>query len=201
MPPWRVAHYARAVPARLVVLASGAGTTFAALLQAAREPSYGGDVVALVVDRDGTGAQHKAEAAGVPVHVVRRDDFADRAGFDLAVERLVANLAPDLVVCAGWMKVLSPSFVQRFRTVNTHPSLLPAFPGSHAVREALAYGVTVTGCTVHRVDEGVDTGPVLAQAAVPVLEGDDEDSLRARIQGVERVLYVETIQRLIRESA
>jgi phosphoribosylglycinamide formyltransferase-1 len=99
-------------------------------------------------------------------------------------------------VLAGYMKVLGPGVVRRFRIVNTHPSLLPAFPGGHAIRDALAYGVKVSGSTVHEVDEGVDTGPILAQAVVPVVPGDDEDSLRGRIQASERVLYVQTIREL-----
>lgn len=189
------------MPARLVVLASGAGTTLQAVLDACRNPSFGAEVVAVGTDRSGTKAQRRADLAGVPSWTVDLASFATRTDFDAAVgERLAAD-APDLVVLAGYMKVLGPSVVRSFRIVNTHPSLLPAFPGGTAIRDALAYGVRITGCTVHQVDEGVDTGPVLAQAAVPVLDGDTEDVLRARIQAVERGLYVDTIGRLVAQVA
>ena len=131
--------------------------------------------------------------------MVALSEQPDRVAFDAAVAERIAAAEPDLVVLAGYMKVLGPTVVGRFRIVNTHPSLLPAFPGAHAIRDALAYGVRVTGCTVHEVDEGVDTGPILAQAAVPVVDGDDEDSLRARIQATERVLYLQTIRDLCSE--
>jgi formyltetrahydrofolate-dependent phosphoribosylglycinamide formyltransferase len=184
------------VPARLVVLASGAGTTLQAILDASRASDFPGHVVAVGTDRSGTLAERRASEAGVPVWTVALQDFADRGAFDDAVAARIAAAEPDLVVLAGYMKVLGASVVRRFRIVNTHPSLLPAFPGAHAIRDALAYGVTVTGCTVHEVDEGVDTGPILAQAAVPVVAGDDEDSLRSRIQATERVLYLQTIRSL-----
>lgn len=188
------------MPARLVVLASGAGTTFGAVLAAARNPAFGAEVVALGVDRDGTGAEQRARAAQVPAFRVRLGDHPDRSAFDAAVVAALAAHEPDLVVCAGWMKVLGPPVLARFRILNTHPSLLPAFPGAHAVRDALAAGAGVSGATVHWVDEGVDTGPVLAQAEVPVLPGDDEAALHARIQAVERPLYVATIGRLVRQE-
>ena len=140
--------------------------------------------------------RRRATDAGVPVWTVALTDYAERPLFDAAVADRIAAAEPDLVVLAGYMKVLGPAVVGRFRIVNTHPSLLPAFPGAHAIRDALAYGVKVTGCTVHEVDEGVDTGPILAQAAVPVVAGDDEDSLRGRIQATERVLYLQTIRDL-----
>jgi formyltetrahydrofolate-dependent phosphoribosylglycinamide formyltransferase len=189
------------VPARLVVLASGAGTTLQAVLDACLDPAFGAEVVAVGTDRPGTKAQRRAELAGVRSWTVELSSFADRSGFDAAVVEQLAADSPDLVVLAGYMKVLGPSVVRAFRIVNTHPSLLPAFPGGTAIRDALAYGVRITGCTVHQVDEGVDTGPVLAQAAVPVLDGDTEDVLRARIQAVERGLYVETIGRLVAQVA
>jgi phosphoribosylglycinamide formyltransferase 1 len=184
------------VPARLVVLASGAGTTLQAILDASRAPDFPARVVAVGTDRPATRAQQRARQAGVPTWTVALADQVDRAAFDAAVARRIAESAPDLVVLAGYLKVLGPAVVSRFRIVNTHPSLLPAFPGAHAIREALAHGVRVSGCTVHEVDEGVDTGPILAQAAVPVVPGDDEDSLRARIQATERVLYLQTIRDL-----
>jgi phosphoribosylglycinamide formyltransferase 1 len=192
------------VPARLVVLASGAGTTLQAILDACAGPSSGGGppvdarVVAVGTDRFGTGAELRARDAGVEVFTVRLADSADRDAFDRATADAVAAHAPDLLVLAGYMKVLGKPVIGRFPTVNTHPSLLPSFPGAHAVRDALAHGVKVTGVTIHWVDEGVDTGPIIAQAAVPVVSGDTEDTLRARIQAVERELYVDTIGRLAR---
>jgi phosphoribosylglycinamide formyltransferase-1 len=189
------------VPARLVALASGAGTTLQAILDACRAPSFGAEVVAVGTDRPGTRAEQRAQQHGVPTWTVALPDFASRAEFDAAVQQRLAADRPDLVVLAGYMKVLGPDVVRAFRIINTHPSLLPAFPGGHAIRDALAYGVRITGCTVHEVDEGVDTGPVLAQAAVPVLPGDTEDVLRARIQAVERSLYVDTIERLVAAPA
>jgi formyltetrahydrofolate-dependent phosphoribosylglycinamide formyltransferase len=182
------------VPARLVVLASGAGTTLQAILDASRAPDFPAEVVAVGTDRTGVAAVDRAGQAGVPVWTVPLSDYADRSEFDEAVAEAIAAHTPDLVVLAGYMKVLGPAVVRRFRIVNTHPSLLPAFPGAHAIRDALAYGVKLTGCTVHEVDEGVDTGPILAQAAVAIAPHDDEDSLRARIQAVERGLYVDTIR-------
>jgi formyltetrahydrofolate-dependent phosphoribosylglycinamide formyltransferase len=187
------------VPARLVVLASGAGSTLQAILDASHAPDFPGRVVAVGTDRPGTLAQSRAEQRGIPTWMVQLSEEPDRLAFDAAVAEQIAAGEPDLVVLAGYMKVLGPSVVSRFRIINTHPSLLPAFPGAHAIRDALAYGVRVSGCTVHEVDEGVDTGPILAQAAVPVVNGDDEDSLRARIQATERVLYVQTIRDLCSE--
>lgn len=153
-------------------------------------------VVAVGSDRPGARALQRAADAGVPGFAVPLG--ADRPAWDNALADAVAVHAPDLVVCAGFMRLLSASFLARFRVTNTHPALLPAFPGAHAVRDALAYGVKVTGATVHLVDEGVDTGPVVAQAAVAVLPGDTEASLHARIQDVEQPLYVDAVGRLAR---
>ncbi|XVQ12151.1 phosphoribosylglycinamide formyltransferase [Spirillospora sp. CA-255316] len=190
------------VSARLVVLVSGAGTNLQALLDACADPAYGAEVVAVGADRDGTGGVERAERAGLPTFTVRIPDFADRAAWDAALTEAIAAHEPDLVVSAGFMKILGPAFLARFggRTINTHPALLPSFPGAHAVREALAYGVKLTGCTVHFVDEGVDTGPVIAQEAVPVRWHDDEDSLHERIKQVERRLVVEVVGRLARDG-
>lgn len=186
-------------PARLVVLASGEGTTAQAIFDAVADPSYGASVVALGTDRPGARALERAEAAGVPTFCLPVGQ--DRAAWNASLLDTVTDLRPDLVVCAGFMRILAPAFVHAFRCVNTHPALLPAFPGAHAVRDALAYGVKVSGVTVHLVDEGVDTGPVLAQAAVPVLAGDTEATLQARIQDVERPLFVETVGQLARAHA
>ena len=153
-------------------------------------------------DRPGVRALERAHEAGVPAFAVALADSPDRAAWNAALADEVAAHEPDLVVCAGFMRILSADFLARFhgRVVNTHPALLPSFPGAHAVADALAYGVRVSGVTVHFVDEGVDTGPVIAQAAVPVEDDDDEASLQARIQGVERPLYVEAVGRLAREG-
>ena len=188
------------MPARLVVLASGEGTTLQALLDAAADPAYGCQVVAVGSDRPAARALERAAGAGVATFCVPLDAGADRAAWDAELADAVGRHAPDLVVCAGFMRILGPAFLARFRTVNTHPALLPSFPGAHAVRDALAYGVRLTGVTVHLVDEGVDTGPVVAQAAVPVLPDDTEADLHARIQDVEQPLYVDAVGRLAREG-
>lgn len=188
------------LPARLVVLASGEGRTLQAVLDATADPAFGAEVVAVGTDRDGVRAVERARTAGVEAFTVRLTDHPDRASWDRALAEEIARHEPDLVVCAGFLRILGRPVLERFpyRVVNTHPALLPAFPGAHAVREALAYGVKVTGVTVHLVDEGVDTGPVVAQAAVVVEPGDTEQSLHARIQSVEQPLYVETVGRLAR---
>ncbi|BBZ21983.1 phosphoribosylglycinamide formyltransferase [Mycolicibacter hiberniae] len=189
-------HVAPSVPARLVVLASGTGSLLESLLAAA-VADYPARVVAVGTDRDCRAVQI-AEAAGLPVFTVRMGDYPNRAAWDLALTEATAAHSPDLVVSAGFMKILGSHFLSRFlgRTVNTHPALLPAFPGAHAVPDALAYGVKVTGCTVHLVDAGTDTGPVLAQEPVAVLDGDDEDTLHERIKTVERKLLVDVLAAL-----
>jgi phosphoribosylglycinamide formyltransferase-1 len=188
-------------PARLVVLVSGSGTLLQALLDAP-SAELGAEVLAVGSDRAGVVGLRRAEAADVPTFIIPPDDYPDRHSWDVALAENVAAYSPDLVVSAGFMRILGPSFLARFpqRVVNTHPALLPSFPGAHAVRDALAYGVTLTGCTVHLVDEGVDTGPVLAQEAVPVEPGDDEDSLHERVKVVERRLLVEVVARLARSE-
>jgi phosphoribosylglycinamide formyltransferase 1 len=180
-------------PARLVVLASGAGSLLTSLLETARG-DYPGRVVAVGVDRD-CPAVEIATAAEVPVYLVRLKDHADRAAWDTALTEATTAHQPDLVVSAGFMKLLGPQFLSRYlgRIVNTHPALLPAFPGAHAVPETLDYGVKVTGATVHLVDAGMDTGPILAQEVVPVLDDDDEAALHERIKVVERRLLAEVI--------
>ena len=180
-------------PARLVVLASGTGSLLASLLESARG-EYPGRVVAVGVDRD-CSAVDIAKAADIPVFCVRLADHPDRAAWDDAITEATATYQPDLIVAAGFMKILGPQFLSRFigRIVNTHPALLPAFPGAHAVPAALEYGVKVTGCTVHLVDAGTDTGPVLAQEVVAVFDDDDEASLPERIKVVERRLLAEVI--------
>lgn len=186
--------------ARLVVLVSGAGSNLQALLDACRTSEYGAEVVAVGADRDGTGGVERARAAGLPTFVERVPDHAERDAWDAALTKSVAAYDPHLVVSAGFMKLLGPRFLERFPVVNTHPALLPAFPGAHAVREALAYGVRLTGCTVHLVDSGVDTGPIIAQRAVEVAEGDDEATLHERIKTVERTLLVDVVGRMARDG-
>ena len=189
-------------PLRVVVLVSGAGTNLQALLDASADPAYGVQIVAVGADRDGTLAIERARAAGAPTFVVRIKDFADRAAWDAALAQAVATHAPDLVVLAGFMKLVGATFMSKFdgRIVNTHPALSPAFPGMRGPRDALAYGVKITGCTLFVVDEGVDTGPIIAQASVPVLDGDDEQSLHERIKTVERQMLVDTIGKMAREG-
>ncbi|MFI6040137.1 phosphoribosylglycinamide formyltransferase [Nocardia sp. NPDC051321] len=181
-------------PATVVVLASGTGSLLRALLDEAATADFPAKIVAVGVDRTCAATEH-ADAAGVPHFKVALNDFPDRAAWDAALTDAVAGYAPDLVVSAGFMKILGPAFLARFggRIINTHPALLPAFPGAHGVRDALAYGVRVTGSTVHLVDAGVDTGPILAQEAVPVLPEDDEASLHERIKVVERRLLAQVV--------
>ncbi len=173
-----------------------------ALLAATLDDAFGARVAAVVSDRAGVRALDVASDAGVPTAVVRPADFPDRATWDEALTRTIASFSPDLVVCAGFMRLLGASTLARWpgRIVNTHPALLPAYPGAHAVRDALAAGAKVTGCTVMLVDEGVDTGPILAQAAVDVRDNDDEDALHTRIKAIERTLLVETVGRMVREG-
>jgi phosphoribosylglycinamide formyltransferase-1 len=182
------------------VLVSGGGSNLAALLAAHSDPAFGARVVGVLSDDPTAGGLDVARAAGVATAVVRPADFPDRAAWDLALANAVGVFGPTLVVSAGFMRILGASFLARFagRVVNTHPALLPAFPGAHGVRDALAYGVRVTGCTVHLVDEGVDTGPIIAQRAVEVLDDDDEASLHERIKAVERALLVDVVGRIAR---
>jgi phosphoribosylglycinamide formyltransferase-1 len=184
--------------ARLVVLVSGSGSNLQALLDAATDPRFPADVVAVGADVPDAYGLTRAADADVPTFVLEPSAYADRAAWTTALADAVAAHEPDWVVCAGFMRILGPAFVQRFagRIVNTHPALLPSFPGAHGVRDAMAYGVKVTGCTVHLVDEGVDTGPILAQASVAVRPDDDESSLHERIKTVERELLVETVAAL-----
>ena len=187
---------------RLVVLVSGTGSNLQALLDAAAGDGFGARVVAVGADRDGIAGLERARAAGIPTFVRRVKDFPDRAAWDQALAADCAQFAPDLVVSAGFMKLLGPDFLSQLgdRIINTHPALLPSFPGMNAARDALAYGVKVTGCTIFLVDEGTDTGPVVAQAVVPVHDDDDEAALHERIKETERSLLVQTVGRMAREG-
>ena len=180
---------------RFVVLASGTGTLLQSLLDATADPGFPAQVVAVGADVPDAIALDRATKAGVPTFVLPVEDFPSRTAWDDALTAAIAEWSPDWVFCAGFMRILGSATLSRFsdRIINTHPALLPAFPGAHAVRDALAYGVRVTGCTMHLVDEGVDTGPIIAQAPVHVDASDDEASLHERIKMAERSLVVGTI--------
>ncbi|MEW1548119.1 phosphoribosylglycinamide formyltransferase [Streptomyces tsukubensis] len=195
---------APARPARIVVLVSGSGTNLQALLDAIGDDpeGFGARIVAVGADRTGIAGLERAERAGLPTYVCRVKDYATREAWDRALADATAAYEPDLVVSAGFMKIVGKEFLARFggRCVNTHPALLPSFPGAHGVRDALAYGAKVTGCTVHFVDDGVDTGPIIAQGAVAVRDEDDEAALHERIKEIERALLVEVVGRLARDG-
>lgn len=190
------------MPARLVVLVSGTGTNLQALLDASTDPAYGATVVAVGADRVGTPAVRRAREAGVPVFELPLAQGADRAEWDAELADRVSSFDPDLVVLAGFMKLTGPAFLARFggRTINTHPALSPSFPGMHGPQDALAYGVKVTGATLFVVDEGVDTGPILAQTPVRVLDDDTAESLHERIKAAEQEMLVATVGRIARHG-
>jgi len=189
-------------PARLVVLVSGAGTNLQALLDACADPAYGAQVVAVGADRDDIEGLARAERAGVPTFVVRLKDHASRDDWDRALTEEVTAHEPDLVVLAGFMKLVGAAYLPVLgrRTVNTHPALSPSFPGMRGPQDALEYGVKVTGCTLFVVDDGVDTGAIVAQSAVPVEDDDTVESLHERIKVAERAMLVETVGRMAREG-
>ncbi|WP_202879198.1 phosphoribosylglycinamide formyltransferase [Nocardioides cynanchi] len=189
-------------PLRVVVLVSGSGTNLQALLDAASDPSYPVSVVAVGADRDAIEGLARAERAGIPTFVHRVPDFETREAWDEALTASVSSFEPDLVVSAGFMKLVGDAFLSRYagRFLNTHPALSPSFPGMHGPADALAYGVKVSGCTLFVVDSGVDTGPIVAQAAVPVLDGDSAESLHERIKTSERAMLVEAVGRIAREG-
>jgi phosphoribosylglycinamide formyltransferase-1 len=180
---------------RIAVLISGTGTLLQSLID---DPGRDYEIAVVAADRPASGLQ-RAMDAGIPTLVAAPSDYADRATWSEALADLLAGFSPDWVVSAGFMRILDATFLERFpqRVVNSHPALLPAFPGAHAVADAIAYGVKVTGCTVHLVDSGVDTGPIIAQRAVPVEPGDDEDSLHERIKQVEWQVLPEVVNRLV----
>jgi phosphoribosylglycinamide formyltransferase-1 len=178
----------------VVVLISGAGSNLLALLKAAENPLYPVRVLAVGSDRPAEGLAH-AELFGIPTFVVERERFANAESWSQKLQENIQHFTPDVIVLAGFMKILPPSFIEAFdsRIVNTHPSLLPLYPGAHAVRDALLAGARESGCTVHVVDQGVDTGPIIAQRSVTIMSSDDESSLHERIKVVERELLVETV--------
>jgi phosphoribosylglycinamide formyltransferase-1 len=192
-----------AVPRRrIVVLASGGGSNLAALMTACRDPAYGAEVVAVGADRDGIGALEIARSAGIPVFVEAVGDHPDRVAWDAALTRAVTAYEPDLVVSAGFLKLVGPEFLAQFgdRYLNTHNALLPSFAGMHGPRDALDYGVRVSGATLFFVDAGVDTGPIVAQVAVPVEVDDTVETLTERIKVAERRQLVDVVGRLVREG-
>nr|WP_202798092.1 phosphoribosylglycinamide formyltransferase [Serinicoccus profundi] len=184
--------------ARVLALVSGSGTLLEAVLQACTDPGYAVDVVAVGADREGIEGLERARRRGIPTFVEPVSAHPDRSAWDAALAARIDAHDPDLVLSAGFMKILGPAVLGSHRVVNTHPALLPAFPGAHAVRDALAHGVRVTGCTLHEVDAGVDTGPILAQRAVNVLPGDTQESLHERIKVVEREMLVAALPGLAR---
>lgn len=188
------------MPARLVVLVSGTGSNLEALIEASAAASYGAQVVAVGSDRPGIRALEIAAASGTAMFVRQLSDYQQRTDWDDELTSAIAEHQPDLVVCAGFMKILGASTLKAFegRIVNTHPALLPAFPGANAVRDALDYGVTMTGATVHVVDGVLDGGPIVAQVAVAVEPGDDEATLHERIKIAERQLLVDAVGRMAR---
>ncbi len=183
---------------RVVILLSGAGTTMAPVLAAAAGETFGAVVAAVGSDRPSAPGLDLAAEQGVATFVVNATEYPDRVAWSAALADAVAGYHPDLVLCAGLMRILDPLFLDRFpgRVVNSHPSLLPAFPGAVAVSDALAYGVRITGATLHLVDAGVDTGPIIAQVPVPVLADDDESTLHERIKTAERQMLLDLIPRL-----
>jgi formyltetrahydrofolate-dependent phosphoribosylglycinamide formyltransferase len=188
--------------ARLLVLVSGSGTNLQALIDACAEPAYGAEVAAVGADRDGIAGLERAAARGIPTFVVSVKEYATRDQWDAALTEACARHSPDLVVSAGFLKLVGPRFLAEFggRYINTHNALLPAFPGIHGPRDALAYGVKLAGATLHFVDGGVDTGPIIAQVAVPVLDDDSEESLTERIKQAERRQLVSYVGRMVREG-
>jgi phosphoribosylglycinamide formyltransferase-1 len=187
---------------RLVVLVSGSGTNLQALLDAAADPAYGARVVAVGSDRDDIEGLRRADRLGVETFVHRVGDYESRAEWDVALAATVASYAPDLVVCAGFMKLLGPAFLAEHagRTLNTHPALSPSFPGMHGPADALEYGVKVTGCTLFVVDGGVDTGPIVDQRTVRVHDDDTAETLHERIKVEERRMLVESVGRMARQG-
>jgi phosphoribosylglycinamide formyltransferase-1 len=181
---------------KLGLLASGSGSNLQAILDAIASESLDAEAKIVIVNVPGAKALERAKAAGVRTAVIAHRDYSDRASFDAALGQALDEAGAEWIVLAGFMRVLTPGFIARYsrRILNIHPALLPAFPGVHAQAQALAYGVKVSGCTVHFVDEGVDCGPIIAQRAVMVEDGDSVESLTARILRQEHQVYVQVLQ-------
>ena len=185
---------------KLAVLISGRGSNLAAILRAIESKQCAARVVLVLSDRPDAPGLDLAQQRGIASAVVRVSEHADRAAWDAALAARAAEAQPDLVVLAGFMRLLGPAFLARFpqQVINVHPALLPLFPGKSGPADAIAAGMRMSGCSVHVVDAGVDTGPIIAQAAVPILPGDDAERLHARIQRVEHVLLPRVINALAR---
>lgn len=185
---------------RIVVLVSGTGSNLQAVIDAVADGSLPLEIAAVGADRPDTFGVERSAAAGLDTFVVNFKDYATRADWDAALLEAVAAYKPDYVISSGFMRIVAPSFINAFegRYVNTHPALLPAFPGAHGVRDAMAYGVKVTGCTVHFADAGVDTGPIIAQTPVAILPDDTEETLHERIKVAERELLIQVLAELAR---
>jgi phosphoribosylglycinamide formyltransferase-1 len=183
---------------RIVVLVSGTGSNLQAVIDAVKAGELDVEIAAVGADREGTYGVERSSEAGLETFVVNFNSFPTRDEWDAALTARVASYAPDVVVSSGFMRIVSAEFIDTFhgRYLNTHPALLPAFPGAHGVRDAMAYGVKVTGCTVHWADAGVDTGPIIAQEAVTIEDSDTEETLHERIKVVERRLLVSTLANL-----
>ena len=182
---------------KIAVLVSGSGTNLQTLIEQLHQDETSGiDIAVVISDRRKAYALIRAERAGIPTHVVRTQDFENRVDFDAEISRLIEHYAAELIVLAGFMKIFQFPFVHKYqnRIINVHPTLLPAFPGAHPVADTLAYGVKISGVTVHFVDKGIDSGPIIAQSVVPVLDTDDEESLHNRIQVEEHKLYPKVIK-------
>lgn len=183
--------------ARIVILASGSGSIAQAIIDAQQNSELKVEIVCIISDQMGAKVLDRALMAGIATQVIPMT--SDRSNWDLQIIEALTDLQPDLVVSAGFMRILSPECVSKFKIVNSHPALLPLFPGAHAVRDALAAGATKTGTTIHWVDAGVDTGKIIAQVEVEISASDTEESLHERIKIVERRLYVATLQQLLNE--
>ncbi len=182
---------------KIAVLVSGSGTNLQTLIEQLHQDETSGiDIAVVLSDRRKAYALTRAKRVGIPTHVVRTQNYENRLDFDAEISRVIEQYAVELIVLAGFMKLFQPPFVQKYRNriINVHPTLLPAFPGAHPVADTLAYGVKIAGVTVHFVDEDVDSGPIIAQSAVPVLDTDDEESLHNRIQVEEHKLYPQVIK-------
>ncbi len=183
---------------KLAILASGRGSNFLAICQAIRENRLDAEVCGVISDQRGAGVLDKAKELGIPAILIEPAKYADKARYEKAIVDHLQAWQVDLVVLAGYMRLVGPVMLEAYhlKILNIHPALLPAFAGLHAQRQALEYGVKVSGCTVHLVDEGMDTGPIILQAAVPVFADDDEDSLAARILVQEHQAYCQALQLL-----
>jgi len=183
-------------PLRLGVLASGSGSNLQALLDACRQGALHAQVAVVICNVAGARCLERARDANVPALLLSHRDFPSRETYDVELVAALEQHGVELVCLAGFMRIVTPTLLRAFpdRVLNIHPSLLPSFPGLHAVRQALDAGARISGCTVHFVDEGTDTGPVLIQAAVPVLDGDSEESLAARIHAQEHRCYVRAVE-------